>query len=79
MTNGAIDLVINTPEGKRSQEDSYQLRRTALTLNIPYCTTMSGAFAVVQGIRSLREGEIEVRSLQEYHQQLVGMSSSERA
>jgi carbamoyl-phosphate synthase large subunit len=79
MTNGAIDLVINTPEGKRSQEDSYQLRRTALTLNIPYCTTMSGAFAAVQGIRSLREGEIEVRSLQEYHQQLVGMSSSERA
>jgi carbamoyl-phosphate synthase large subunit len=75
MTNGAIDLVINTPEGKRSQEDSYQLRRTALTLNIPYCTTMSGAFAAVQGIRAMREGEIGVRSLQEYHQQLSGVSS----
>jgi carbamoyl-phosphate synthase large subunit len=74
MTNGAIDLVINTPEGKRSQEDSYQLRRTALTLNIPYCTTISGAFAAVQGIRSLREGETEVRSLQEYHQRLNGVS-----
>jgi carbamoyl-phosphate synthase large subunit len=77
MTNGAIDLVINTPEGKRSQEDSYQLRRTALTLNIPYCTTMSGAFAAVQGIRSLREGATDVRSLQEYHQQLHGVSSIE--
>jgi len=75
MTNGAIDLVINTPEGKRSQEDSYQLRRTALTLHIPYCTTMSGAFAAVQGIRSLREGETDVRSLQEYHQQLNRVSS----
>jgi carbamoyl-phosphate synthase large subunit len=75
MTNGAIDLVINTPEGKRSQEDSYQLRRTALTLKIPYCTTMSGAFAAVQGIRSLREGETDVRSLQEYHQQLHRVSS----
>ncbi|WP_089717971.1 carbamoyl-phosphate synthase large subunit [Candidatus Entotheonella palauensis] len=75
MTNGKIDLVINTLEGKRSQEDSYQLRRTALTLHIPYCTTMSGAFAAVQGIRSLREGETDVRSLQEYHQRLKNASS----
>jgi hypothetical protein len=35
---------------------------------------MSGAFAAVQGIRSLREGEIEVRSLQEYHQRLSSVS-----
>jgi len=74
MTNGAIHLVINTPEGKRSQEDSYQLRRAALTLHIPYCTTMPGAFAAVQGIRSLREGETDVCSLQEYHQRLTGAS-----
>jgi hypothetical protein len=37
---------------------------------IPYCTTMPGAFAAVQAIRSLREGEPEVRSLQEYHERL---------
>lgn len=75
ITNGTVDLMINTPAGKRSQEDSYQLRRAALTLNIPYCTTMSGAFAAVQGIRSLQEGETDVRSLQEYHQQLDSASS----
>ena len=70
MTNGEIDLVINTPEGKHSQADSYELRRTALMQRIPYCTTMPGAFAAVQAIRSLREGEPEVRSLQEYHERL---------
>ena len=75
MTNGGIELVINTPEGKRSQEDSYQLRRAALTLHIPYCTTLSGAFAAAQGIRALREGDTEVRSLQEYHQRLRGAAS----
>jgi carbamoyl-phosphate synthase large subunit len=70
MTNGAIHLVINTPVGKRSLADSYAIRRTALTLNIPYCTTIPGAFAAVRGIRALRERELEVCSLQEYHQQL---------
>jgi carbamoyl-phosphate synthase large subunit len=70
MTNGGIQLVINTPVGKSSLADSYSMRRTALTLNIPYCTTIPGAFAAVRGIRALREQEFEVCSLQEYHQQL---------
>jgi carbamoyl-phosphate synthase large subunit len=72
MTNGDIHLVINTPAGKRSLKDSYAIRRTALTLNIPYCTTIPGAFAAVRGIDALRERELEVCSLQEYHQQLRG-------
>jgi carbamoyl-phosphate synthase large subunit len=71
MTNGEVDLVINTSAGKRSQTDSYSLRRTALTLNIPYCTTMPGAFAAVQAIRALRQGELGVCALQEYHH-LIG-------
>jgi carbamoyl-phosphate synthase large subunit len=70
LTNGEIDLVINTPIGKTSLADSYSMRRTALMLNVPYCTTMPGAFAAVRGIRALREGKLEVRSLQEYHQLL---------
>jgi carbamoyl-phosphate synthase large subunit len=70
MTNRDIHLVINTPIGKSSLADSYAMRRTALTLNIPYCTTIPGAFAAVRGIRAIREQELEVCSLQEYHQQL---------
>jgi carbamoyl-phosphate synthase large subunit len=70
MMNGAIHLVINTPIGKSSLAASYSIRRTALTLNIPYCTTIPGAFAAVRGIQALHEGDLEVCSLQEYHQQL---------
>jgi carbamoyl-phosphate synthase large subunit len=68
LTNGEIHLVINTPIGKTSLADSYSIRRTALMLNVPYCTTIPGAFAAVRGIRALRAGKLEVCSLQEYHQ-----------
>lgn len=70
MTNGEVHLVINTPIGKRSLADSYSIRRTALMLNIPYCTTIPGAFAAVRGIRESCEDALAVCSLQEYHQQL---------
>src|SRR5712691_6507964 len=70
MLQRDIQLVINTVAGKSSRADSYSLRRTALTLNIPYCTTIPGAFAAVRGIQALQECELEVCSLQEYHQQI---------
>lgn len=71
MQQGDIHLVINTVAGKSSRADSYSLRRTALTRNIPYCTTIPGAFAAVRGIQALQERALEVCSLQEYHQQLA--------
>jgi carbamoyl-phosphate synthase large subunit len=70
MLQRDIQLVINTVAGKSSRADSYSLRRTALTLNIPYCTTIPGAFAAVRGIQALQDRELEVCSLQEYHQRL---------
>jgi carbamoyl-phosphate synthase large subunit len=70
MLQRDIQLVINTVAGKSSRADSYSLRRTALTLNIPYCTTIPGAFAAVRGIQALQECDLEVCSLQEYHQRL---------
>ncbi|MGE3540322.1 MAG: carbamoyl-phosphate synthase large subunit [Candidatus Tectimicrobiota bacterium] len=70
MQQGTIHLVINTVAGKSSRADSYSLRRTALTRNIPYCTTIPGAFAAVRGIQALQERALEVYSLQEYHQRL---------
>jgi carbamoyl-phosphate synthase large subunit len=70
MLQRDIHLVINTVAGQSSRADSYSLRRTALTLHIPYCTTIPGAFAAVRGIQALQEHELEVCSLQEYHQRL---------
>jgi carbamoyl-phosphate synthase large subunit len=70
MLQRDIQLVINTVAGKSSRADSYSLRRTALTLNISYCTTIPGAFAAVRGMQALQEYDLEVCSLQEYHQRL---------
>jgi carbamoyl-phosphate synthase large subunit len=67
IRGGRIHLVINTPKGKGAQRDSYPLRRAALEWKVPYFTTIAGAAAAAEGIAYLRQHELTVRSLQEYH------------
>jgi carbamoyl-phosphate synthase large subunit len=67
MKNGEVQLVFNTTEGAQSYRDSFSIRRTALTLNISYYTTVSGARASIQAIRRLKAGApLGVRALQAY-------------
>jgi carbamoyl-phosphate synthase large subunit len=67
MKNGGVHLVFNTTEGAQSYRDSFSIRSTALTQNIPYYTTISGAKAAVQAIRRLKSGApLGVRALQAY-------------
>jgi carbamoyl-phosphate synthase large subunit len=66
MRSGRIQLVFNTTEGAQAIADSFSLRRTALTHNIPYYTTVAGARAAVQAIGALRRGGLEVAPLQSY-------------
>ncbi len=67
MKNGEVKLVFNTTEGAQAYRDSYSIRRTALTQNIPYYTTVSGARASIQAIRLLKSGApLGVRALQAY-------------
>jgi carbamoyl-phosphate synthase large subunit len=67
MKRGEIALVFNTPEDGRARRDSYLIRRTAVTQNIPYYTTVDGAQAAIGGIEALLKGEISVKPLQEYY------------
>jgi carbamoyl-phosphate synthase large subunit len=66
MKNGEVQLVFNTTEGAQSYRDSFSIRRTALTQNIPYYTTVSGAKASIQAIGRLRDGALSVQALQAY-------------
>jgi carbamoyl-phosphate synthase large subunit len=66
MLSGEVQLVFNTTEGTQAIADSFSLRRTALTNNIPYYTTVAGARAAVQAIAALKAGSLEVASLQSY-------------
>ena len=67
IKNGDIVLVVNTVGDMKSKNDSYSIRRSALTKGIPYYTTISGARAAISGIEALQKRSIEIKSLQEYH------------
>jgi carbamoyl-phosphate synthase large subunit len=66
MIDGHVHLVFNTTEGAQAYRDSFSIRRTALSQNIPYYTTVSGARASVMAIRRLKTGALGVRPLQAY-------------
>jgi carbamoyl-phosphate synthase large subunit len=71
IKNGEINLIINTPSGKKPRADEVAIRSEAVTHDIPYCTTLSGASAAVNGIESLIRKGISVQSIQEFHSQIT--------
>ncbi|MEZ5837697.1 MAG: carbamoyl-phosphate synthase large subunit [Geminicoccaceae bacterium] len=70
LKDGEIALVINTSFGGRALKDSYSLRREALMSRTPYYTTMAGARSLVEGLKRLNAGELQVASLQSYFDSL---------
>ncbi len=66
MQSDEVQLVFNTTDGAGAVADSYALRRAALTVGIPYYTTVSGARAAVGAVESMRQGALEVTPLQAY-------------
>ncbi|MCX9193007.1 carbamoyl phosphate synthase large subunit [Carbonactinospora thermoautotrophica] len=67
---GEVDLIVNTPFGVGPRVDGYEIRTAAVARNIPGITTVQGLAAAVQGIEALRQGEVNVRSLQEWAAQI---------
>ena len=55
LLNNDIDLVINTTEGSQSIEDSASIRQSALRNKIFCTTTMFGAFAIIDALKSKEE------------------------
>ncbi|MFC1823427.1 carbamoyl-phosphate synthase large subunit [Thermodesulfobacteriota bacterium] len=68
IKNEEIDLVINTTSDRKAISESSSIRQTALTFNIPYTTTLAGARATAFAIKAVKEGELKVKTLQEYHE-----------
>jgi carbamoyl-phosphate synthase large subunit len=75
IMNGEINLVINTPMGKRSQYDDSYIRKAAIKHKVPYITTLAAALASVKGIdayrKDIRNGD-GVKPLQKYHEEIGG-------
>ncbi|MDA1260323.1 MAG: carbamoyl-phosphate synthase large subunit, partial [Planctomycetota bacterium] len=66
IKNHEIDLIMNTPLGNETRTDDGMIRSEAYQAGLPVLATLSAAQAAVQGIRALRGGLADVRSLQEY-------------
>ena len=72
ITNGQIDLIINSPAGKESVTDDSYLRKAAIKAKIPYMTTAAAAKATAKGIRYVKKsGNQGIKSLQELHGEIT--------
>ena len=71
ISNGEIDLIVNSPVGKDSVNDDSYLRKAAIKGKIPYMTTVAAAKATAEGIAVLKnQGAGEIKSLQEWHKSI---------
>jgi len=66
VRNREINWIINTSMGRRTTEDSYQIRRAAIDLHIPYTTTTNGAAAFVSAMKAFGEEQIGVKPVQKF-------------
>jgi carbamoyl-phosphate synthase large subunit len=67
ITNGEIQLVINTTSDANDRRQSYTIRSSALRFGVPYFTTVAGAREAAKGIAALQHGELTCRPLQGYY------------
>ena len=71
ITNGEIQLVLNSPIGKNSRYDDGYLRKAAIKAKVPYMTTVAAAKATAEGIHYVKTHKSsELKSLQELHSEI---------
>jgi carbamoyl-phosphate synthase large subunit len=69
-----VQLVVNTPHGAEPWFDEKAIRRAAVVARIPTITTMAAAWAAAEGISALQRNEVNVRSMQQWHETSVQQS-----
>ena len=70
ITNGEIQLLINTPAGKLAVTDDSYIRKAAIKHRVPCITTLTAALAAAEGIAACQKERGTVKSLQDYHADL---------
>ena len=61
----------NTPSGARGCSDMKPIRNLAVMHGVPCITTIQGAQAAVNGMKSILKGGFSVRSIQEYQMENI--------
>lgn len=67
IKNRTVEILINTPSGPRPRRDEVTIRSVAVAYGIPVVTTLSGAAALAKGIKALKGGFLDVKSLKEFY------------
>lgn len=71
ITNGEIQMIVNSPIGKGAAQDDSYLRKAAIKARVPYMTTIAAAKATADGIHYVKtHAESEIKSLQELHSEI---------
>ncbi|GAB3756513.1 carbamoyl-phosphate synthase large subunit [Zhihengliuella somnathii] len=66
ITEGRIDLILNTPSGGEARGDGYEIRAAATSVGTPVITTVAELGAAIQAIDAMRHFQWDVSSLQEH-------------
>ncbi len=64
LKNDDVQLILNTPSGKGARTDEGRIRAAAVQHGVPCITTLAAAEAAVGAMQAMREGPMEVESLQ---------------
>ncbi|EAQ80856.1 carbamoyl-phosphate synthase large subunit [Blastopirellula marina] len=70
LIDGAVSLVMNTPSGKGARTDEGRIRAAAVQHGVPCITTIQAAEAAAKAMEALRNGEMNVLSLQDRFQKM---------
>jgi len=66
IKNGQIQIVINTPGGMIPRRDENQIRSAVYAYNVCIMSTITGAYAALNGIKALKQKRVGVRPIQQY-------------
>jgi carbamoyl-phosphate synthase large subunit len=72
ISDGKVDLVVNSPRGRGPRADGAYIRSAAASHPVPLLTTAAAALAAANGIADWVSTDLTVRSLQEYHRGIRG-------
>ncbi len=64
LKNDDVQLILNTPSGKGARTDEGRIRAAAVQQGVPCITTLAAAEAAVRAMLAMRDGPMEVESLQ---------------
>ncbi|MFM2321037.1 MAG: hypothetical protein RL612_184, partial [Actinomycetota bacterium] len=66
ITDGKVDVVVNTPSGSHARKDGYEIRAATTAADKAIFTTIAQLSAAIGSFESVIAGPFEVRSLQQH-------------